>query len=207
MKHIGKGYYYNVFAISPERVRKIEKGALQTFIDLWRYEGNRPLQIFKTFRNISNNKKNMRSLYGSVTENTNTELLGNPTFFENITYEQDRVTILGDCLENISNDEGKKLIDQYVGSIIECWRGGFSVVVFNFTINNGVNKKGKVILIDFNDVIFSKNKVSEMILSERWLEAWSFKRLPEMYQQYYKKEMERRITLEMLEANWCKNCK
>jgi len=72
----------------------------------------------------------------------NLEILGNPKIKGN-TIQQDKAIVLKEKLLKSKNPE--KYLKQSVELILKCWKYGFSEKVFNITINNGVNKKGKVI--------------------------------------------------------------
>ena len=71
-------------------------------------------------------------------------------------------------------EEAKIWIDKFIELIFECWKEGFSERVFNLTINNGVDKKGNVIFIDFGELTFKKKNVKKAIKTKRWEKSKSF---------------------------------
>jgi hypothetical protein len=74
--------------------------------------------------------------------------------------------------------------------------------VFNFTVNNGIDKQGNVVLIDFNETSRSKVKALECIKTGRWLKSMSYLTLDPQLKEYYKKAMEQGITESQLEEYW-----
>lgn len=57
----------------------------------------------------------------------------------------------------------KKIIDGYVENIFESWKQGFSDRVYNFTINNGIDKNRNIILLYFNEITLFKDEVLKRI--------------------------------------------
>ncbi len=206
MKKIGQGYFYNVFDIGNERVIKKQKKKSQIFFYIFR-RNILPLRAYSEYKKALLTIPSIESSYKRLlVQVKDKELLGNPTFYENIEYEQDRVILTHDLFKKGTLQEQKNIIDAYVVLIKKCWAYGFHERVFNFTINTGVNSQGKLILIDFNEISFDKNDVRDDILRNIWEHRWSFTQLfffgRSELREYYKEQMKKHITIEALEQLW-----
>lgn len=144
------------------------------------------------------------SIAGLQERNINPALLGNPVFFDDGSYSQDKAVALRDKLDELEGDieDSNQLIDNYVNFILECWRNGFSERTYNFTKNHAYNHRG-VILIDLGEIDFLRDSVENNIREERWLKSWSFQReLDSELRTHYKKQMKENLTLKNLEIYW-----
>ena len=131
----------------------------------------------------------------------NMTLLGNPIFGKN-EIEQDYVNVLGNYLNEDFNNS-KKWVDKYIDLIFECWKYEFSDNIFNLTANNGVDKYGKVILIDIGELTFNKDDVEKAIEIRRWEKSWSFySDLNREIKAYYREQMRTQLTLKKLNKYW-----
>ncbi len=131
-------------------------------------------------------------------------LIGNPTFGELFQYEQDYVTPLLGYFGTHSLTENKVAIDSWVENIHALWGYGVSDVVFNFTLNNGVNTKGEVVLIDFGELTFNKTAVALRIAQKKWLTQWSYAHQvqDENLKTYIAQKLENELTIANLEKYW-----
>jgi hypothetical protein len=201
MKLLGRGYYYNVYDIGNDRVRKVEKDpvekAIYIFFSLW---GNIP-EFFRTMKKLERNRNATPSLYAELLKKADPALLGNPIFLSGIDYEQDKVRILGPLLKT---ENAEAIIDAYIDNIITCWKYGFADTVFNFTLNNGLAKDETAILADFNEITFDKEEVRKRIKNKRWLSKYSYMTLSSEHKAYYRAQMDARITEAALEEHWNK---
>ena len=202
MKLIGKGYWYNVFDLGNERVLKLEKGFQQKVKDSYSIEGKKLFTWLITVFKLLTGRKKITESYSYMQKHVNPALLGQPRFLNGISYEQDKVELLDIALSQASSEEKQKLINLYIQNILNCWRNGFADRVYNFTINNGLTNNGQLILLDFNEVTFSKSKILQCIWSKRWLRAWSFRQIDQKLQEYYQMQMDNLVTQKTLEENW-----
>ncbi len=203
MKKIGEGWYYDVFDLEDNRVQKkrktfksiaskFSKGyIISTFLS-WFSGYNYAVRCAWTTGRMKERIKNSDELK---------KLLGNPVFIGDVDYEQDKVDIVISVLSN-SIEENKIIIDKYILNIIDCWKNGFADQIFNFTINNGINEWGEIILIDFNEVTFSKQNVLRDVISKRWKKSWSLTHLDQESKRYYFEQMDLSITKESLDKYW-----
>lgn len=150
-------------------------------------------------------QQNITVIYKRLKDKVDLDLLGEPVFLDGIDYVQNKLLMFGDAINSASVDEKYQLIEKYIDCIIRSWQNGFADSVFNFTINNGIDSNNFCIILDFNEVTFEKKDVYEHINNKKWLESWSFTELDDDLQQYLKREAERRLTHETLEANWLKH--
>ena len=105
-------------------------------------------------------------------------------------------------MASVSEEGAREIIDQYIDLIVRFWEYGFADRVYNFTINNGITEKGKLILLDFNEVTFKKEDVARSIETKRWKRAWSCTSLPVPYRRYYEQRMDEVMTEENLDRHW-----
>jgi hypothetical protein len=116
-------------------------------------------------------------------------------------YIQDRVTPLGEVLK-----EGRLdpfwLMDRYVDSIRQGWNSGFAETSFNFTVNHGLNSRGRVVVVDVGELTFDKREVARLIQEKFWEKAFSARTLPEQVRAYLFRAMERTVNLSQLEREW-----
>jgi hypothetical protein len=86
------------------------------------------------------------------------------------------------------------------------WRHGYGEIVYNFTLNAGVSEAtGKVILLDFNELTRSKERMATDIESKKWRTQASMLGLRLRHSGLYTKVLERVesvFTAQMLDANW-----
>ena len=136
-------------------------------------------------------------------------IIGNIEFLDNLVMEQDRVTILGNLINDsvLKIEFQKQLIDNFIKLIFECWKYGFSDRVFNFTENTGIDERGNLIQIDCGEIVYEKEDVEELINTKRWLNSWSYTKDLQLSEikKYYAKIMDEHITTENLEKYWRKN--
>lgn len=202
MIFLNRGYYYNVYDLGNGRVRKVEKIFYKKIIDAFFFANGNIRNWFLACHNIFKGKKHIQEVYSYIKNNMKPDLLGSPKFLKGINYEQDKVDSVGTRLVRASTEEARKIIDRYIQSIFESWKQGFSDRVYNFSINNGINKNGDIILLDFNEVTFSKAEVLNHIESKRWLSASTYTRLDPLIKKYYRQKMEDWMTKENLELFW-----
>jgi hypothetical protein len=128
-------------------------------------------------------------------------ILANPVF-KNGGYIQDKVITIRDYFAMHDLGGNKKIIDKYVESIYQCWKYHIHEEVFNFTVNNGVDSNGNVVLIDFNETSRDKNAVKKCIENKRWLKSMSYLTLNPELKEYYAQAMEQGITEKRLKEYW-----
>lgn len=198
---IGKGYTYNVYDLGKGRVLKTEKTLPQILVDTYFYEGQDVKNYLKTIARLID-KSRVIEINRYVRLYVDPVIVGHPVFLGGINYEQDRVEPLGTILERSGPAAKRDIIDQYIESIFAHWENGFSDTVFNFTINSGLGSGGNMVLLDFNEIVMSKQETQRRIVSKRWFRTWSYKQLDPGLQDYYSKRMDEIITVDALNEHW-----
>lgn len=128
---------------------------------------------------------------------------GNPTFELEGTYTQDKVRPVREVLKDVSVSRQKALVNQFIDLVLYLWQYGLSELVFNWTINNGVDEAGRIVLIDFGETTLHKKDVQTTINTKRWLRSFSYTDdLPETIQAYYAQKLAERLTLKALDETW-----
>lgn len=191
-----RGFTYNVYDIGDGRVLKKEKPLVQQYF--------LHLPFNHSPRYVHMHKAQAARLM-RVCEHA--DFLGRPKYLSARSYSQDKVTVLDAYSKTHSFEENKRAIDAYVALVFTTWQNGFADLIFNFTRNCGVLPDGKVALIDFNEVTFSKEMMAEKIREERWLKAYSYLKdlHDEALKAYYAEVMAQAMTLENLDRYWKDN--
>ncbi len=190
-----RGYIYNVYDMGDGRVLKKEKPELLQYM-LHFLHGRGPSYA-------KMHKERSRRIAKTIPD---LGLIGNPVFLTDESYTQDKVEVIGAYFKSHSLPENKIVIDSYIECIYQCWKNGFSDLIFNFTRNNGVAQNGRVVLFDFNEVTFDKVVTEERLKIQRWKNTLSYMELPEgPLKEYYAGAMEEAMTLENLNRNWKDN--
>jgi hypothetical protein len=203
MKRIGRGWLYAVYDLGNGRVRKIVYSDLVRFFVIFFQLGH-----FSISDTISEMKRVKRDAYQAYSylrkiKVIDSKILGNPVFIDELSYEQDKVSVVGDLLKDKDLNEGERIIGQYVRFIHETWRHGFADKIFNFTINNGVDGEGNIIQIDFGELSLSRSDVEREVSDSSWLTSFSYITLsPFELKKHYQELMKKELTLENLNSNW-----
>jgi len=201
MKKIGSGLQFKVYDFGNGKVLKKPKSDLEMYLANLLWE---PYLIFsprKLKGQIKQAKKDREFAIKYFKKYNSSELLANLEIFEKGIF-QDKVIPLKRILGN-NYEKDKELIDKYSQFIFECWKEGFADKIYNFSVNNGINSNGKIVLIDFAEIIIEKEKIKQQILSERWKKARDYIYIIKGNSKiYYEKKMKETLTLENLEKYW-----
>jgi hypothetical protein len=213
MKHIshkliGDGLQFRVYKISSSRVLKKETTHAQKVAKLRAWAKGDPRRLRRLQKDVIAAEQiteiSIRSLK-KILRRINPSIVGNPRFLNHSNYEQDYCLPLGKYITRHSLAESKIAIRRYTENIVQTWRYGFSDVVFNFTINNGV-ANDSVILLDLGELSFSKIRIRSLIVRKRWLTQWSYLSMQdERLKLYFRKTMNSKITPRAFEDNWKKD--
>ncbi len=124
------------------------------------------------------------------------------------TVYQDRLVPVHDKLESLSDlEEKKQVIDDYVDLLETLWSHGIGDTVYNFTLNNGYDDQGRMVQLDFGEIVFDKKKVLEAIEENRWESKRSLnKDISGALRKYALDKMEEEFTEEKVEKLWRENC-
>jgi len=165
LKRIGYGWQYTVYD-KGKRVIKIPNSRGTIFKIIIKHNLKLVLNPKKFKKIIDNLIKNRNdSLKKLKSKKINLKILGNP-IIKGEEIEQDKVIVLKEKLVKSKNP--KKYLDKFIKLIFECWKHGFSEKVYNLTINNGVYVNGNVILLDFGEITWNKEKAKKQIKKKKW---------------------------------------
>mgnify|MGYP001595444958 CR=1 FL=1 len=205
---IGRGWQFVVYDLGNGRVLKKRYPKLDQFFlirdkQIKKGKSYSLMQILISILRVNKMAKDSNKYMKKLSAKFNLSILGNPVFVGLNSYEQDKVILLKDILNNCSLDDGKRLFDQYILLIHQTWKFGFSDIMFNFLENNGINRNGKLIQSDFGEITSNKNKVLENIKNKKWLKVNCFRTFPEgELKKYYTSIMEREMTAKSLDGLW-----
>lgn len=201
MKKIATGYYNSVYDLGNGFVFKKKNSLIDRFKKIYSEERS----VVKTIKvMMSLPKEHLSQLEREIQQGTvayDLGFLANPKF-ENGGYVQDKVVTIKDYFASHNQEENQRIIDKYIQSIYKCWQHHIHERVFNFTVNNGIDRNGNVVLIDFNETSSDKEAVLNCIRTKRWLKSMSYSTLDSQLKQYYKQAMEQGITEEELNKYW-----
>jgi hypothetical protein len=212
MKLIGKGWQYRVYDIGNGRVRKIKRTPLDTFCRLFfmpkpvkenrKFRFN-PVLSYQEMQRISRESDETIRKLKKILPSIPGHLLGNPIFLRGIDFEQDYATPLIQYFRKHDNQRNRELVTRYIELIVELWKYGCSDDIFNFYANSGFDKNGRVIMIDFGELIFFREEIEKSIKTKKWLTQpfHAFFKDFGLYD-HFQKEMDRLITPYNLDKNW-----
>ncbi len=141
----------------------------------------------------------------------------NPVIDKNLNYRQDKVMVMGTALHQSTRAQGRKYVDEYIDLLLFHARYGLADPLMQMGTNYGVDKDGRVVLIDIGELVFDKEAAVTAARTKSWKKADTyyspFKRLhnkfiiPVLLKPYYRRQMLDRFTPEAIEANWLKAVK
>jgi hypothetical protein len=200
MKRIGQGLQFNVFDRG-EQVEKVPttpaeiRNRLLRANPMWLL---RPAALRRKVQQVvAEREEAVQQFRAHPTDRT---------LFANLQVEhgnisQDKVQPLGKALK--AGTDGYALIDRYVEFQLQCWSQGFAETSFNFTVNNGLDCTGKLVVLDIGEVTFDKAGIRREIERRLWERAWSaWHDLPAELRAYFFYKMNKAMTLENLEMYW-----
>ena len=152
MKKIDSGLQYDVYEISRNRVLKIPRpnfAMIRTMLIWWPKYYFRPFKLIKELRRY--NLLLNDSIRGFKKRKIPRSLTGN-SILNGKVIRQDKLIPLKDLMPDYGNF--KNLFQDYAKLIVELWKYGVQEITFNFAVNYGINKKGKVVLMDLGELSF-----------------------------------------------------
>ncbi len=202
MKKIGSGWTFDVYEYGNQKVIKKKKRVFSRVIKILKGDPRLIFTLNKTIRNLDSLNKESIETIGKL-RNTSFDfgMLANPESISEDGYIQDKCVPVALFLND--DNEMKNIIEKYIEQIKYFWTYGFADTIFNFTINNGLDENGNIVLFDFNEITTNKKKAISAIRDQVWLKRFSFKsRLNRSQKTYFKDRMTEEITVENLEKYW-----
>jgi len=216
---VGEGLKFRVYEASKQRVKKKQKSSSEVRKSCLYQD---PLGILLeggldsyAQRIIEARRESLSKINSLVSDNQEVaNLLGNPEFDGDVIY-QDECRTFGQRLRE-NPEEYKRIIEDVIELTKECWKYGFADRTYNFTVNYGYNKENQPVLIDFDELTFSKERISEDMTQGRWktqmsglweiplIEIWKFLEEFKRYsmREYYFQRMEEELNQAALDDLW-----
>lgn len=205
MKFISCGWQYIVYDIGNGRVRKVKHSVYTRYVFILSQ------LIFQNFCNlfslhkivISESKRVQEEMVISnqyiqeILTKIPSKYLGNPVFINSTDYEQDRAIPLKQLLRS---NNVKGLLSKYIHLIHILWGYNIGETVFRFSANNGLDRDGNVVQIDFGEITNDKERVLSDIKEKRWVRFSKY--LGNGTREFYLKRMDEEMTVENLNKYW-----
>jgi hypothetical protein len=205
MDIINRGAQYKVIDTHDGRVRKIPLTAeeFRAVVRSW-YAPEMPPEEELTidYRKLAlDSCKDMQILLDKHPELRAS--FGNPIFETKGTYTQDKLHTMGEILQQSTPTQQRMLVDRFIDFVLYHWRYGLSELIFNLTVNNGLNDTGQIVLLDFGEITFNKEEIRATIDAKWWLRSFSYTHdIPKGLQPYYAQSLAERLTSDTLDATW-----
>lgn len=202
MKKIGSGWTYNVYEYGQYKVLKKVRPLFQRVFRIIISDPRLIFSLTKTIKNLNSLRINAFAITKKLEETDfNFSSLGNPEIIDSSTYIQTRYASVEMFL---SNDKiMKELIEKYISQIKYFWSYGFADIVFNFTINNGLDSNKNITLFDFNEITDNSDLIIKTIKNKTWLRKHSFLfHLNKKQKKYFEERMREEITVENFYKFW-----
>ncbi|MFB6213141.1 MAG: hypothetical protein ABEJ07_01065 [Candidatus Nanohaloarchaea archaeon] len=198
-RKIGEGLQYRVYREGGGLARKEPKKREEMVETLRKWHDSRQEVQENADRAVERRRKAVERLEEGGFDFS---LLGDPEFCEDGTVLQDRAQVAGEVMSGARLSKKKEVVDDYVQLLLQLWEQGIGDTIYNFTENTGY-VDGRLVHLDFGELVFSKNRVKEEIRERKWLEKWSYTDdLSGDIRPYFRERMAEEITVEALESRW-----
>jgi hypothetical protein len=193
MKKIGGGWQHTVYDIGGGRVRKIFNTKTQSYFIFLREcfpYTKFPLWKFSDlYKNMLTKAQTSLSWIQQTT--LDPSLFGNPKILNDSDYEQDLLVPINKYLRDVSVEDGRKIVDNFV--LLSKLFIENEVIDKSFLIgkNYGINKDGKIILTDIGELFVGKEKVMNQVNLKPWDHPYVTKTIPKQLRMYFVKEMDK----------------
>ena len=170
MKKIGEGWQYEVYDLENGRVLKKFHSPIKSYwvilktIFPFREDSLAMVPRFSK----SAKKKALASFEILKTKKIPDAWLGNPKLLQELNYEQDKADPLHNVFAKSDATRIKSLIDQFIGFNKQMLEKGVIDKSFNITKNFGLNKDGKIILIDLGELFDDPVRIKKQIIDRAW---------------------------------------
>jgi hypothetical protein len=170
MKKIGEGWQYSVCSINNERVLKKFHSPIKSYWvilkTIFPFRDDSLLMVPRFSRSAK--KKALASFEIIKRNRIPAGCLGNPKFFNNLDYEQDRVQPLHDIFKIADTLSIKSIIDEFIIFNKRLLEIGIIDKSFNITKNYGLNKEFKIVLIDIGELFDNPMLIKKQIADRAW---------------------------------------
>jgi hypothetical protein len=205
---IGEGFYYNVYDIGGNRVRKeltSHQSRIKKLMSWGRVEEYGLQDVISPARDKERVEKSIGSSR-RVIDAIDKKYFGDPEFINELEYEQDKAVMLLDFFKTHTEDESIAMMKKYFATLHLLWSHGFADTVYNFSINCGVSlKTGDFVYFDFNEFNEKKEKLLLDIEKKKWRTQHSLRDFPKELQSLKQKIItmfDEEITVEKVNHYW-----
>lgn len=200
---IDGGVQFLVYRETSTRVLKVPTSRLWKLVKFIEWGDSDVNSLVTEVNNMEKTSEESLSGLKSLGVDDSFAEIGHPKIMPDNSYEQDFAAPLHEYFETHTLEQNKVLIEKYINNIFSHWKSGFSDVVFNFRVNNGVTASEEVILSDIGELTFSKEEVARHIREKTWLGQFSYTSLEDQeLKDHFKTKMEELVTVENLEKTW-----
>ena len=196
MEKIGSGFQYNVYSAG-DKVRKVPKSRLNLYNSL-KFWHTSQRGLLSALRGDERRKAAIRGL---KSRDIPLEDLFRIESFEGQEVIQKRLIPVDEILSS-SEKNFEEVAEDYFELLHELWSYGIGDTVYNFTVNCGYDGE-ELVMMDFGEVTFSKEKVLEAVRDEKWKSQWSYTTdLTDKERKIFRSKAEKNFTVEKVEKLW-----
>ena len=132
------------------------------------------------------------------------EALANPSAASGGCFTQDKVHPLKELIPESSPSEIRHYLDETAEVYRLCWRYGIADYIFFFIVNNAIDARGKVVLLDFGETAFDTTWVENFVKDRSWAtkDVLIKKFLSPEYHEHYYKAITDRLSGDNFERHW-----
>lgn len=192
MKLIGKGWQYSVYDIGNGRVLKKSNSTIGAFF-IMLYDSfpyiHHPLWDMPRLRREAKDAA-LSSISNIKNKKLDAWMLANPIVNDDLSYEQDMVIPLRAQLERSSEEEGKKIIDDFVDFSVRLVKQSCIDKRFDIGNNFGIDANGRIVLIDLGELCCDIESVENQIQLRAWDSCSVLSGVPRRFRSYFVKAMD-----------------
>ncbi|OGF83341.1 hypothetical protein A3B18_02025 [Candidatus Giovannonibacteria bacterium RIFCSPLOWO2_01_FULL_46_13] len=174
MKKLGEGWQYSVYNLGNGRVLKKYHHWLSSawvmFKDLLNEKEHSIFEIPSFIVDLDGKAKESIKIIGRRT--IPMSWLGNPKFLNDLDYEQDKVIPLHAVFESSTTAQINEIIDVVLDFNKELLARGVIDKSFNITKNYGLDKKSKIVLIDFGELYDEPANIRKQLTKKIWHKSY-----------------------------------
>lgn len=207
---LGGGAQYRVYDLG-DKVKKVPLTTQESLDVVRGWYGTAPEGIEEEVKKILEFRYNstmyVKNLIKSRPEAAS--FFGNPSFQEDGTIIQDKVTVAADWFEQLDDGDRRSFLVDAADAIKTGWDYGVHETSFNILNNYGVDSSGKVVLIDFGEVITDDVAlIGRELGREAWKRSFDFRNgLSDEEQEFYAETAVQALTQDSLSRHWRKALK
>ncbi len=190
MKKIGSGWQVNVYEYSADTVYKVPHKGLFRYLRVLR---DLPFMIFTPrilYQWIQGLEQSQKDSLHNISHTTELwQDLAYPVFESTGAYYQQKVVPLHKYIKNLSEQEFKSLIDDFVIFVSYLHTKGFIDKSFNFLKNFGI-LNSKIVLADLGELFCDEQQIQKQIKNRAWSKHYVVLMLSKKYRQYFNSKMD-----------------